>query len=514
MTTKHRSIVMAALFAVPAVLALSQEPPAPPAPPAACPMKPAIAPRPFKVWMDDVPLPGEPPMAPMELLTPMAPMPPMPPMAALAGLDSLDSLESIASLAPTMAMAGLASMPPFPPSMANLGLLAYQEARAGRTPEAARAQAEIRRSQDREERYYRQGKAYLDRKDYDKAIDSFSRVIEEKGARADGALYWRGYAQLRLGKREEGLASLNELLKTYPNSRWLDDAKALIAEGGQVSPESASDEDMKLIAINALMNTEPERAVPLLEKLLKSSNSPRVKDRALFVLAQSHSQRSREVLGLVAKGGSNPDLQAKAIEYLGVYGGRDNAQILADIYKSTNDVHVKRSILNSFMVSNSKDSLLAVAKSETNPELKTYAIQLLGNAGGYADLAQLYAGESSPEVKKAIIQGLFVSGNSDKLFELAKSEKDDNLRHLAINQLGVMGKHKTGPSLAGLYGQETNLDNKKAIINALFIQGNAAALVDIARKENDMNLKKAIVNQLSMMHSKEATDYLMEILSK
>ena len=52
------------------------------------------------------------------------------------------------------------------------------------------------------------------------------------------------------------------------------------------------------------------------------------------------------------------------------------------------------------------------------------------------------------------------------------------------------------------------------IINALFIQGNAAALVDIARKETDMNLKKQVVNQLSVMHSKEANDYLMEILAK
>jgi hypothetical protein len=29
-----------------------------------------------------------------------------------------------------------------------------------------------------------------------------------------------------------------------------------------------------------------------------------------------------------------------------------------------------------------------------------------------------------------------------------------------------------------------------------------------------MNLKKFVVNQLAVMHSKEATDYMMEILSK
>jgi hypothetical protein len=232
------------------------------------------------------------------------------------------------------------------------------------------------------------------------------------------------------------------------------------------------------------------------------------------VLAQNHSQASRDLLAGIAKGGSNPDLQSKAIEYLGIYGGHDNLQVLADIYKSSGDAQVKRTILNSFMVAGSRENLLAAAKSESNPELKVHAIQLLGNVGGGADLSQLYSVESSPEVKRAIIQGLFVSGNADKLIELAKSEKDDNLRHFTINQLGVMGRSKTGGALASLYAQESNADNKKAIINALFVQGNAAALVEIARKETDLNQKKLIVNQLSLMHSKEATDYLMEILNK
>ena len=88
------------------------------------------------------------------------------------------------------------------------------------------------------------------------------------------------------------------------------------------------------------------------------------------------------------------------------------------------------------------------------------------------------------------------------------------MRRFAINQLGVMGKSKTGAALTSMYAQETSPENKKAIINALFVQGNATALVEIARKETDLNLKKAIINQLSVMHSKEATDYLMEILNK
>jgi HEAT repeat protein len=271
---------------------------------------------------------------------------------------------------------------------------------------------------------------------------------------------------------------------------------------------------LKLLALNSLMNTDPERSIPMLEKLLKSSNSPKLKERALFVLAQSHSQAARDLLAAIAKGGSNPDLQSKAIEYLGIYGGHDNLQVLVDIYKSSNDAQVKRTILNSFTVAGSRDNLLAVAKSESNTELKVHAIQLLGNAGGSADLTQLYSAGSAPEVKRAVIQGLFISRNADQLFEIVKNEKDENLRRFAINQLGVMGRSKTGTALTSMYAQETTPENKKAIINALFVQGYATALVEIARKETDLNLKKAIINQLSIMHSKEATDYLMEILTK
>jgi tetratricopeptide (TPR) repeat protein len=446
------------------------------------------------------PLPPEPPspaLAPVAPLAPIAPMAPVAPMAPMAPLASIGSI-----------LRGI--------DFAQLGYLALQDVDRDT---ARRARDVARQQQDRDERYYREGKSYLDRKEYDRAIAALNRVIETKGSRADGALYWRAYAQNKMGHRDEALASLTELQTNYASSHWLDDAKALQVEvrqqnGQPVQPEAATDEDLKLLALNSLMNTDPERSVPMLETLLKGTASPKVKERALFVLAQSRSPKAREVLASVAKGGSNPDLQSKAVEYLGIYGGHDNLQVLVDVYKGTNDLHLKRTILNSFMVAGSKDNLLAVAKSESNNELKMHAISLLGNVGGSADLAQLYSSESSPEVKRTIIQGLFVSGNSDKLFELAKTEKDAGLRHYAINQLGVMGKSKTGPSLAALYPQETDADNKKAIINALFIQGNATAMVEIARKETDMNMKKLIVNQLSIMHSKEATDYLMELLAK
>ena len=77
-----------------------------------------------------------------------------------------------------------------------------------------------------------------------------------------------------------------------------------------------------------------------------------------------------------------------------------------------------------------------------------------------------------------------------------------------------MGQAKTGEALVAMYANEKEPYIKKEIIQALFVQQNAKALVDIARKETDPELKKQAVQKLSLMNSKEGTEYLMEILNK
>lgn len=198
------------------------------------------------------------------------------------------------------------------------------------------------------DRYYERGQRDLEKNRWEQAVENFNEAASRGGSRADGSLYWKAYAQNKMGRREDALATLAELRKTFPGSRWLDDAGALDVEvrqasGKPVSPESATDEEMKLMALNGLMNSDPDRALPLLEKLLHSSQSPKIKERALFVLTQSGSSNARKMVVEMAKGASNPDLQMKAVHYLGVMGAK---QELGDVYTATSDNEVKRSILH------------------------------------------------------------------------------------------------------------------------------------------------------------------------
>ena len=121
------------------------------------------------------------------------------------------------------------------------------------------------------------------------------------------------------------------------------------------------------MALRGMMDSDPEQAYPIIEKMLAGPNSPKVKDRALFVLSQGRGARARDIIANVAKGNANPDLQLRAIKYLGIMSGADNRQVLADVYKSSPDVSVKRAILRSFMVAGDRERLLAVAKTESRP---------------------------------------------------------------------------------------------------------------------------------------------------
>lgn len=371
----------------------------------------------------------------------------------------------------------------------------------------------------REDSLYQRGSRALDERRWDRAVEAFNDVIRLGGSRKEGALYWKAYAQNKQGLRTEALATLEELLKGYPNSRWAGDARALDVEirqasGQAVAPETEADEELKLIALNSLMNTDSERAIPMLKKFLQGNQPPKLKERALFVLSQSRSPEAREVLAEIARGGSNPDLQLKAVRNLGLRGDRDSREVLTSIYSSSTDVTVKRSILQSFMVAGDREKLLTAAKSEQVQELRMYAIQQLGVLGAHTELWELYQQESSMEVREKILNSLFVGGNVERLLEVAKSEKDPKLRLSAIRHLGVMGSKRTGDALKELYDVDKDPTIRKTIINGLFVQNNASAMVAIARKETDPSLKKDIVSKLSLMRSKEAVEYLMEILNK
>lgn len=372
---------------------------------------------------------------------------------------------------------------------------------------------------DRLEELYDDGREDLDEDRYDQAAAKFKELADMGGPQTDAALYWKAYAENRLGKRDTALATIADLKKRFPQSRWLKDAGALDitvrqSTGQPVKVTDQGDEDLKMLAIQGLMNSDPERAMPLLEKVLNGSASPKEKSKALFVLAQGGSSQGREIIGKIARGQSNPELQRKAVEYLGIFGGAESRKTLAEVYASSGDSAVKHAILRSYMIGGDHEHLFAAAKGEKDEGLRREAIRQLGLVHGTSELEQLYQTETSSDVRREILQAFFLAGDAGKLVQAAQSEKDPELRRTAIRNLGLTGGAEAGKALQSIYAKETDREVREEVLNAFFLQGNAAALVAIARAEKDPELKRTAVQKLSLMNSKEGTEYLMELLQK
>jgi tetratricopeptide (TPR) repeat protein len=395
-------------------------------------------------------------------------------------------------------------------------MLAVSPATAAPTPVAA-ATIDARDEQAADEMLER-ARDLIEEGRYDRALDQLNRVIAAKSPRTDAALYWKAYSLAKLNQAADALTTISDLNKQFASSRWVRDAKALEVEirkasGQSPSPDAQADDELKILALNGLMNNDPDRAIDRIEEMLRGNNSTKMKDRALFVLSQSNSQRARDAIARIAKDNANPDLQQRAIHYLGIMGGSASRQILDDVYRSAADTTVKRSIIRSFMVSGDKARILGLAKGEQDAALRGEAIQQLGVMGAHAELEQLYATETSVDNKKRIIQAMFVGGASDKMIDLAKNEKDPMLRKAAVRNLGLMGSAKTGDAIKAIYQSDTSPEIRKECVNALFLQNNGKTMVELARAEKDPQLKKELISKMSIMgKSKEITDYLMELL--
>jgi HEAT repeat protein len=271
---------------------------------------------------------------------------------------------------------------------------------------------------------------------------------------------------------------------------------------------------LKLLAIQSLMNSDPERAVPLLEKIIMGNYPPKLKDKALFVLSQSNSDKAQQILMGLAKANNQPDLQKRAIRYLAMNGNAHNRVVLKEIYSSSTDIGVKKTVIQAWLMCSCKEDVAALAKTEKNPELRREAIRYLGMMGGRAELMEFYKNSPDVETREAAVGAMLLCGCSHELAEIVKTEKDPNVLDKAINTLGLVGGPESLAALTTLYGGQADISTKKKVINALFLHGAGKEMVALARKETNPELKRALIQKMSIMNSPEITEYMMEILNK
>lgn len=377
-----------------------------------------------------------------------------------------------------------------------------------------------------EDSRYSEARGALEAGRYEQAIDLFQQLIEEGSRRRDAALYWTAYAQERMGARTDALRTIARLRSGFPASSWLDDARYLEAEirgqqGRPIDPEDAEDEEMRLLALNALMRVDSERALPVLERILRDDSSPEMKERALFILIQGNED-AFDLLAELARDSSDPQLQRQALQHAGLTGGDRALDLLDEAYESTDDREVKEAVLHGYMQAGDTERLMRLAREESDERLRTMAIEALAVHGGGGDLWQLYDAEISKRAKRAILHSMAVSGSTDRLVELVRSESDPDLQRAALEALVVSGdmaeEHEASDQLRPLMlellrdGERPEL--QRTALQYFWMREDAAALIELFEQTDDRELKRQIVEALSIMETPEATDFLLRLIEQ
>ncbi|HZW59852.1 MAG TPA: HEAT repeat domain-containing protein, partial [Woeseiaceae bacterium] len=134
-------------------------------------------------------------------------------------------------------------------------------------------------------------------------------------------------------------------------------------------------EELKIAALEALMSAPPERALPIVRKVLAGSGSAELKERALFVLGQIDLPEAQSVLVDTAQNGSGA-LRLEAIRTIGIGGNPQALAGLADIY-AAGDSETRDAVLEAWLIADDRDAVYRVAANTQDPEEFENAVETL-----------------------------------------------------------------------------------------------------------------------------------------
>jgi tetratricopeptide (TPR) repeat protein len=223
--------------------------------------------------------------------------------------------------------------------------------------------------QDPADSLYRAAREALNRNDYQRAAELFHRISERfpgSGYAAD-ALYWEAFALYRTdsdASLDEAIALLDRQRDKHPKAATRKDADALKArirgilakrgdsEAAETLSKSArggtscpsEDDDERIAAMNALIQMNAERAMPIVKQVLarRGACSARLRRKAVWLAANNETSESADVLLSVARTDPDREVRLEAIFWLGQVSGSRTVILLDSLIRSSRDEDVQK----------------------------------------------------------------------------------------------------------------------------------------------------------------------------
>jgi HEAT repeat protein len=380
---------------------------------------------------------------------------------------------------------------------------------------------------------FRQGRDLIEKEDWAAAAAKFAGYVAQypKSKETDAALYWLAYSLKQQGKFQDAQRTLERLAKEFPRSTWVDDARAMEVEiapqtGRRVDPDGLADDELKMVALQSLFQSDPARAAVYVKDILKpgSKASSELKETAVSLLGNYGGPEATAMLLDIARTQPDPDLRAVAIHRLGQTNDEAVADELMKIYASEQDRDVKSQVLHAFSQMSGPRAyarLLEVARNGGDSELRQTAIHWLGERNesqALDDLMRIMSAERDDEVRGSILH-VFSQMNDpraqSKLSEVARGgEYSVELRSQAIHWIGQRSGDAVVDELMSIYRADRDEEIRGAVLHALSQQSSPrarATLFEIARGGDDPEMRSQAIHALTQSDDAPTLEDLIKL---
>ena len=260
--------------------------------------------------------------------------------------------------------------------------------------------------------------------------------------------------------------------------------------------QSTVDEELKITALEALIAAPPERALPIVRRVLAGDNSEDVKSRAMFVLSQLESAEAHALLLDVARSSAG-ELQEEAIRMIAIGGNADAMAGLADIYRS-GGVHTKDAVLEAYLIADDADSVYQIAAATDDPDEFEEAVETLGAMGATEQLRLL---RERTDMAESLIEAFAIAEDVESLRALASDGSDPDVQAEAIEALGIVGGSEVNSLLVDIYRNASSDEVREAALDGMLISGYDEGVLTLFNEADDPETKRELLEQLIVMDS-------------
>ena len=277
-----------------------------------------------------------------------------------------------------------------------------------------------------------------------------------------------------------------------------------------VVPDRApsDDEQLDIAALEGLMTQPPERALPILKKVLAGSQPTVVKRRAIFVLSQMNTPEARGMLLQTAR--TDGALRGDAIRSIGISGDGKLLDSLQELYP-TADAETKKQILQAWMISGRREAVYQVAANAKSEEEASEAIHMLGVMGATEELRKL---GDRPTSSGSLLDAYAISGDLAGLRKIAEGSADKSQRVDATRRIGIIHSDAARTALREIYSGSTDEEIRKAAVQGMLISQDDKDVLALYRAAKTNDEKRMLLRTLSMMNSDAALEAIDATLEK